>query len=379
MKILVINAGSSTFKLAIFDMKDQETSLNPIWEGVYDWGAEKPFLSISTKIGKKIEKQIDQAQVEEGFKLLINHAFEGETKVLNSRSEINAVGHRIVHGGATLIQPALITANVKETIRSLIPLAPLHNPYNLKGIEIAESFFPHIPQIAVFDTAFHHTIDEIASTYAGPFDWTKKRIKRYGFHGTSHQYCYEKCSSLIPQDPKSLKIISCHLGNGASLAAIRNGESIDTTMGFTPMEGLMMGTRCGSIDPGILLYLLKEKKESADDLFHHLNYDSGLKGISGITEDMREIIRLKNEGHERAQLAWDMYIHSVQRNIGAMIGLLPLKGITLPFISYGGTSVVFAAAAVGLAFQASQYTTFSVPRGSNTSDRDSGGSRWSSA
>lgn len=280
MKILVLNAGSSSYKLALYDVNSQSELGEPeapIWENE------------SLKLG-------------------------------SSLSDIDVVGHRIVHGGAQFQEPVLITKSVKETIRQYIPLAPLHNPKGLEGIEQMEKLLPNVPQVAVFDTAFHSTIPAAASTYPGPYEWIHLGIKRYGFHGISYEYCAARCSKLLKKD--SLKIVCCHLGNGASIAAIDNGRSVDTTMGFTPLEGLMMGSRSGSIDPGILLYLEQELHQSPEELFNILNFKSGLLGISGASSDMREIMALRAKGDKRAILSYDMYIHSLKKNIGAMVAAL---------------------------------------------------------
>jgi acetate kinase len=204
----------------------------------------------------------------------------------------------------------MINNSVKERIRELIPLAPLHNPANLKGIELMEAYFPSLPQIAVFDTAFHSTMPEMIKTYPVPWEWKERGIQRYGFHGISHHYCAERAASFLNKQPKELKIINCHLGNGCSLCAIKDGKSYETTMGLTPLEGLMMGTRCGSIDPGILLYLMREHQISRQELDDALNFSSGLKGIGGHS-DMRELLDLSDD--ERAHLAIQMFVHRLKR------------------------------------------------------------------
>ncbi|MBA3815250.1 MAG: acetate kinase [Parachlamydiaceae bacterium] len=298
MKILVLNSGSSSYKFALYDI--QHTILSqpqlPVWSSTYEW---KKSPSIT---GHKIEirKRLDQMPT--------------------PLSSIDVIGHRIVHGGEQFQCPVLITAAVKQTIKKLFTLAPLHNPQNLEGIEILQELSPQTPQIAVFDTAFHATLSIAASTYAGPYSWKELGIKRYGFHGISYEYCSAKCTAVLKKD--NIKIVCCHLGNGASIAAIENNRSVDTTMGFTPLEGLMMGSRCGSIDPAILLFLQQQHGLSPDNLFQILNHDSGLKGISGVTSDMRDIINLCSEGNHRAILSFDMYIHALKRGIGAMMAVL---------------------------------------------------------
>jgi acetate kinase len=230
-------------------------------------------------------------------------------------TDIDLIGHRIVHGGSLFQQPTLITPDVKTAIQKLSHLAPLHNPINLEGIEIAEAFFPLVKQVGVFDTAFHATMPEVAWTYPGPWEWREEGIRRYGFHGISHQYCTEKIEALLRFAPK--KLITCHLGNGSSCAAILEGKVVDTTMGFTPMEGLMMGTRSGTVDPGILIYLQREKKYTADELDFCLNKESGLLGIGG-TFDMREITARIKKKDTRAILAFDLYVYRLKQALGAL-------------------------------------------------------------
>lgn len=300
MKILVLNAGSSTYKFSLYDIDKTELAqpLRPLWEHLY----ERDPASKTNELKNSIKDLLENLPI--------------------SISEIEVVGHRIVHGGENFKNPIMITPEVKEALKQLLPLAPLHNPRNLEGIEIIEELLPTVPQIAVFDTAFHSTLSEEASTYPGPYEWKEMGIKRYGFHGINYQYVIARTAYLLKQNIEEQKIIACHLGNGASIAAIDKGASIDTTMGFTPIEGLMMGSRSGSIDPSIPLFLQKNYNKSIDELYHELNFSSGLKGISGVTSDMRDIIRLKNENEPRALLAYQMYIHSIKRNLGAMMAVL---------------------------------------------------------
>jgi len=293
-----------SYKLSIYEFLHNplEESRDPLWSSSYNFNDSSPQDHI------------------ENLKNLLHTATENHS--INSLSDIDIVGHRVVHGGTAFERPVFITADVKKTITNLIPLAPLHNPANLEGIDLLEKMLPNTPQVAVFDTAFHSTIPEKASTYAGPYSWKEEGIKRYGFHGISHEYCASRAALLLKFNIGRMKMVTCHLGNGCSLAAIDRGYCIDTTMGFTPLEGLMMGTRCGSIDPGILLYLENQKKQKASDLFHTLNFESGLKGISGISSDMRDIMSSASKRDRRAKLALDMYIHSLRRNMGSMINVL---------------------------------------------------------
>ena len=262
MKILVINSGSSSCKLTIYDLQHSILSepQPPLWKKSFEWNHSETLNNLKENL---------------------------ESILL---SNIEAVGHRIVHGGNAFQQPTLITAAVKQEIKQLFPLAPLHLPHNVAAFDIIESLIPNIPQVGIFDTAFHATIPEAAHTYPGPYAWKELGIKRFGFHGINYEYCCARCSALLEKE--NLKIVCCHLGNGASIAAIDHFRSIDTTMGFTPLEGLMMGTRCGSIDPGILLFLEQHYHQTPEEIFHALNAESGLKGISGKSNDMREIIDL---------------------------------------------------------------------------------------
>src|SRR6202011_1589227 len=236
--------------------------------------------------------------------------WSGETRVIDQLSAIDIVGHRVVHGGIEFEDSVFVTPEVKATIRKMAVLAPEHTPANLAGIEAIERLAPAMPQVAVFDTAFHRSMPDEVVVYPLPFDWFEKDgIRRYGFHGISHSYCSRRAAQILGKDLPSLRLITCHLGNGCSLAAIRGGRSIDTTMGFTPLEGLMMGTRSGSVDPGILTYLMRQRKLSGQQLDEILNQKSGLLGISGISNDMRQILSAGKQGHERAKLALDIYVH----------------------------------------------------------------------
>ncbi len=327
--ILVLNAGSSTLKAALF--KAEEDRCESIWEGLF----ETQKLS----------------GIREGGKDLLEKLWNGPNSPLKSPQEIDIVGHRIVHGGESYFQPTLITPEVKKTIGQLAVLAPLHQPAELEGIDLAQDLLKQTPQIAVFDTAFHHSIPLYANTYAGPYKWRTEGIRRYGFHGISHHASAHKAAELLNQPLESLKIITCHLGSGASLAAISQGHSIDTTMGFTPLEGLMMGTRSGSIDPGLLLYLLQEKKISAQELDKILNHESGLYGISGGYSDMRDILQSKAAGDQRGKLAFEMYIYSLRKHIGSMAAALNGLDVLLFTAGVGENSPeVRAEACAGLGF-----------------------------
>lgn len=315
MNILVVNAGSSSHKLCLYSLKN-DRPVSPLWKGTIDWSPSKPVLKAKNFQGVQVEEKLKSHDSRSGIERLLKSLWEGPTKVINGPSEINRIGHRVVHGGTLFEKPVQITSSVKKQIRKLIPLAPLHNPASLEEIELFESLFPSVVQVAVFDTTFHLTMCEQSKTYPIPKVWRDLGIQRFGFHGISHQYCAEQIAKLSKK--KSLKIVNCHLGNGCSICAIDKGKSVATTMGFTPLEGLMMGTRSGSIDPGILFYLMQEKGYSAKDLDHELNFNSGLKAIAG-TSNMQAI--LKN--HEPAsQLAFEMFIFRLKGFIGAMVAAL---------------------------------------------------------
>jgi acetate kinase len=252
---------------------------------------------------------------------ILKTLWSGKTQVISQASEVDIVGHRVVHGGKEFEKSTLVTPEVEAAISRMAVLAPVHNPANLEGIEVVERILPAVPQVAVFDTAFHRQMPLPAVVYPGPYEWFEQEIYRYGFHGISHQYCAQRTAQILGKDLESLRLITCHLGNGCSLAAVRHGHSVDTTMGFTPLEGLMMGSRSGSIDPGILLYLLQQKKYSVEQLNETLNKASGLKGISG-SGDMRQILREIKEGKPKAKLAFDMFVHRLRYYIGAMLATL---------------------------------------------------------
>lgn len=293
MKILVLNVGSSSIKFELFESKG--------WKSLY-------------------EGMIDRVRNhQKALKSVFSELLASGT--LNDMKEIDAIGHRIVHGGEYFKQATKITPSVLKRLRSLNSLAPLHNPHNIAGVVACQTLLPKKPNIAVFDTAFHSTIPERAFRYGVPEVWYKKYgIRRYGFHGSSHKYVAGIAAKKLGK--KNLRIISCHLGNGQSVTAIRNGKSVDTSMGFTPLEGLMMGTRCGDIDPGIIFHLLQKKKWKPEKLYSMLNHESGLLGIFGKSSDMRDIYAAQKKGNKRAQLAMDMMVYRLQKYIGAYTTIL---------------------------------------------------------
>ncbi|BAZ85392.1 acetate kinase [Dolichospermum compactum] len=326
MKILILNAGSSSQKSCLYDMTSPIPNLapQPLWEGKINWteNQNQAEITVKTATGAKLQETIagDSRQVQ--FTHLLSTLTNGETKVIDDLAAIDVVGHRVVHGGQDYQEAVIITEKVKQAIAHLCNLAPAHNPAALSGIEAIENSLGNIPQIAVFDTGFHRTLPEAAAIYPIPYNLVEAGIRRYGFHGISHQYCAKRAAEILGQDLQSLRIITCHLGNGCSLAAIKNGCSIDTTMGFTPLDGLMMGSRSGSIDPGILIYLLQKYNYSSQKLDNVLNKSSGLKGISGVSSDLRAVIAAKDQGNQRAQLAWDIYVHRLRAGIGTMLASL---------------------------------------------------------
>ncbi|MGK7940747.1 MAG: acetate kinase [Crocosphaera sp.] len=326
MKILILNAGSSSQKSCLYNLQENQLPNHPpepIWEAFIDWTVTENEGILTVKANHIKQKiTLDANNKPQSISKMLNTLVEGKTKVLDTLADINIVGHRVVHGGKNYSEATKITPEVKQTITELIPLAPNHNPAHIQGIEAIEKVLSNVPQIAVFDTAFHRTIPLENAAYPLPFEWMEKGIIRYGFHGISHQYCASRAAEILKKSLSSLKLINCHLGNGCSLTAIKNGISIDTTMGFTPLEGLMMGTRSGSIDPAILIYLMREYSLNAEDLNKLLNKESGLKGVSGISADLRAILQEIKENNFQAKLAFDMYIHRIQTNIGSMLATL---------------------------------------------------------
>ncbi len=327
MKILVLNAGSSSQKSRLYDIADTdalpELAPAPLWQADADWTHHRGTteVKISTASGATLEDNLDTDVRTEVIEYILKSLWSGKTQVLSQVSEVDIVGHRVVHGGSEFEKSTLVTPEVKAAISRMAVLAPLHNPANLEGIEVIEHILPAVPQVAVFDTAFHRHMPLPAMVYPGPYEWFEQQIYRYGFHGISHQYCSRRAAQILGKDLESLRLITCHLGNGCSLAAVQHDHSIDTTMGFTPLEGLMMGSRSGSIDPGIILYLLQQKKLALEQLDETLNKASGLKGISG-SGDMRQILSDIKEGKPRAKLAFDMFVHRLRYYIGAMLATL---------------------------------------------------------
>lgn len=320
MKILVLNCGSSSVKYKLFDMKEKTVPARGIIERIG---------MVSSKIKHKnmdsheliIEQAIPDHQkaVEKVLQMLTCP----ELGSLGSVREIRAVGHRVVHGGEFFNQPALINDEVIDMLERCSQMAPLHNPPNVMGIKVCRDLMPGIIQVAVFDTAFHQTMPDRAYMYALPYEYYQKyRLRKYGFHGTSHKYVSGRAAEIMGEDLKRLKIVTCHLGNGASLCAVSGGKSLDTTMGFTPMAGLTMGTRCGDLDPAIISFLAEKENMDWTQISDLLNKRSGVLGISGLSSDFRDLETAAEEGHERSRLALDVFVYSVVKAIGALTAVL---------------------------------------------------------
>lgn len=316
MKILVLNCGSSSIKYQLIDMANNADVLA---KGLVERiGLEDAELTHQPKNKDKFKlvQSIPDHQV--GINLILKSLVDPVHGVIKDVNEISAVGHRVAHGGENFKTSVLVTDSVKKDIEKCIELAPLHNPANLKGITSIEAIMPNIPQCAAFDTSFHQSMPKHAYLYAIPYEYYDKyRVRRYGFHGTSHKYVAQKACNILGSDIEKMKIITCHLGNGASVAAIKNGESVDTSMGFTPVEGLVMGTRCGDVDLGITLFLAEKEGLSIQQTNDLFNKKSGLIGVSGVSFDMRDIEKAEAEGNERAAVALKMFDYRVKKYIGA--------------------------------------------------------------
>ncbi len=324
MKILVLNSGSSSQKSSLYEI-GKSLPLEPpepIWQAKAEWNGDQAEVSIQTSSGAKLEEKRKIESREKALESLLDSLWSGKTSAISSPSEISVVGHRVVNGGPEFKQPTVVTPEVRASIARMSAFAPLHNRAELGGMELIERKFGGTMQVAVFDTGFHGRMPEAAFVYPGPYEWLAQGIRRYGFHGINHEYCAGRAAQLIGKDLRSLKLVTCHLGNGCSLAAVQNGHSVDTTMGFTPLEGLMMGTRSGSIDPGILTYLLRQGHFTGEQFDDLLNKKSGLLGVSGISGDMREIVKGMKVGRGRAKLAFDIFVHRLRSGIGAMISVL---------------------------------------------------------
>lgn len=316
MKVLVINCGSSSLKYQLIDMVNEEALAQGLVERI---GIEGSVLTQKVEGKDKYIVKEEMKDHKDAIRLVLEALVDESNGVIKSMDEISAVGHRVVHGGEKYKESVVINDEVKANIEECFKLAPLHNPANMIGIKACEELMPNTPMVAVFDTAFHGTMSEDAYLYALPYElYEKDGIRKYGFHGTSHKYVSQTCAEVMGRDIKDLKIITCHLGNGASLCAVKNGVSVDTSMGFTPLEGVAMGTRCGNIDPAIVTFLMKEEGLSVDEVNDLLNKKSGVLGISGISSDFRDIEDAAfNKGNRRAQLALRIFEYKIRTTIGA--------------------------------------------------------------
>jgi acetate kinase len=324
MKILVLNSGSSSQKMCLYELGESlpENPSAPLWQGQVEFNGPEARLRIRRSHGGNFEETVRSESRGRATEQLLDHLSKGPAAPLRSLSEIDVVGHRIVNGGRDYQEPAFVTQDLKAAIERMSVFAPLHNRIELDGIKIIEQKLGLVAQVAVFDTAFHSHLPDAAAVYPGPYQWVEQGIRRFGFHGINHQYCAGRAAQLLRKDLRSLRLVTCHLGNGCSLAAVREGRSVDTTMGFTPLEGLMMGTRSGSVDPGILTYLMRSRALTGEQIDELLNKKSGLLGISGISGDMREIVAAMAQGNARARLAFDIFIHRLVSCIGSMVAVL---------------------------------------------------------
>lgn len=318
MKILILNAGSSSLKYQMFDMENNEVLCSGLVERV---GIDGGKITHKTKNWDKHPFELDLPNHEVALHKVLDILVNPEYGAVKSLDEINAVGHRVVHGGEKFAHSTLITPEVKEVLHELVELAPLHNPANIMGIEACEKVLPGVPNVAVFDTAFHQTMKPDHFLYPLPYEWYENyKVRRYGFHGTSHRYVSERLAEITGRN--DLKIITCHVGNGASITAVDSGKVIETSMGLTPLEGLMMGTRCGDIDPAIVPFMMKKENLTPDQIDTIMNKKSGVLGVSQISSDHRDIEGGYNEGKEREVTVMNMYTNAILKYIGSYVALL---------------------------------------------------------
>ncbi|MDO4159017.1 MAG: acetate kinase [Prevotellaceae bacterium] len=333
MKILVLNCGSSSIKYALYNMEDKSVMTSGGAERV---GLDGAFVKVKLPNGEKKTVMHDIPEHTEGVKFIFSLLVDPEIGVIKDLSEIGAVGHRMVHGGEKFNKSVILNDEVLKAFEECIDLAPLHNPANLKGVKAVSELMPGLPQVGVFDTAFHQTMPKHSYLYAIPHElYEKYGVRRYGFHGTSHRYVSQRVCEILGVDPATQKIITCHIGNGASVAAVENGKCVDTSMGLTPLEGLMMGTRSGDIDGGAITFLEKKLGLDADGMSNLLNKKSGVFGVTGISSDMREIDAAVEEGNELAKTALDMYNYRVKKYVGAYAAAM------------GGCDIIVFTAGVG--------------------------------
>ena len=333
MNVLVVNFGSSSLKYQLIDMDNEAVLAKGQFEKI---GAEDAIFTHKRPDAEKLERVEPILDHKQALKILLDILVDAEFGVISSMDEIDAVGHRVVHGAEKFADSVLITPAVMEALEECAKIAPLHNPPNIQGIEACEAIMPKVPQVAVFDTAFHQTMPAEAFLYGLPYEaYTELGVRRYGFHGTSHKYVAQRVAELMGKHMSDLRIISCHLGNGSSVSAIKAGRSIDTSMGFTPLSGLIMGTRCGDIDPAIVPFLMDKWDMTYHEIDAIMNKKSGVLGISGVSNDFRVIEEAAEEGNKRAQLALDMFHYKVRSTIGAYAAVM------------GGVDVIVFTAGIG--------------------------------
>ena len=333
MKILVLNCGSSSIKYKLYDMNNNQVLASG---GVERIGLDNAFIKVALPNGEKKQIMHDMPDHKEGVNFVFQMLLDKEIGALQSVEEIDAVGHRVVQGGDIYTESVVVTPQVEKDIEALCDLAPVHNPGHLRGIKAVDELMPNVPQVCVFDNAFHSTMPDYAYLYPIPYDlYEKYHVRRYGFHGTSHRYVSQRVCEFLGKDIKTQRIITCHIGNGASIAAVKYGECIDTSMGMTPLEGLMMGSRSGDIDAAAVTYLMEKLGKKPQEMSDFLNKKSGVLGITGISSDMREIENAALEGNERAQLALNMYNYRIKKYIGAYAAAM------------GGVDIIVWTAGVG--------------------------------
>jgi len=333
VKVLVVNCGSSSIKYQLINMIDESVLAKGLVERI---GLDGSVLTHQPEGKDKVVINADISNHSIGIKLVIDALTDSQHGVISSMKEIAAVGHRVVHGAEKFADSVLITPAVMQALEECIEMAPLHNPPNIMGINACSEIMPGVPQVGVFDTAFHQTMPKQAFLYAIPYEaYEKYGIRKYGFHGTSHKYVSQRAAELMGEQLTNLRVITCHLGNGASIAAIKHGKCIDTSMGFTPLDGLAMGTRCGAIDPAIIPFLMKKENMTTDEVDSYLNKKSGVLGISGVSSDFRDIEDAADAGKERSQLALDMFAYRVRKYIGSYVAAL------------GGVDVIVFTAGLG--------------------------------
>ncbi len=334
MKVLVINAGSSSLKYQLIDMTDESVLAKGNCERI---GTEGAFIGYKAADGSKIEEAAEMKIHTQAFEAVKNALLDPRVNAIKDLSEVTAIGHRVVQGGSFFDHSVLINADVLDKIKELSPLAPLHNPAHVQGIDACtEVFGSEIPQVAVFDTAFHQTMPEKAYMFAVPYEYYEKYgVRKYGFHGTSHRYVSAKMAELMGKPIEDLKIITCHIGNGSSITAVKNGKVVDTTMGLTPLGGFMMGTRSGSLDPSVVTFIAEKEGLSLSEIETVLNKKSGLLGVSGISSDDRDVTAAEEAGNARAKLAHEMLYYQIAQYVGSY------------FVAMGGCDAIVFTAGLG--------------------------------